>query len=431
MKNVSRFLTTLALATTFTLPAFAQTTPAQGAATATASAPTAQDAEAKAALYKKFLDNRSKKDAAGNPDPAAQKVAYEAGKEYLSKYGSDTSEGNDKIVEYIKKWVGNYEKAVREYEFTQAVKTDPAKALQMGRQTLAEQPDNFAVMVTLVQVSAENKGFSNDAANFSRQALQLVEGGKVTTLTPFKTRDEAVGYLNYTRGVALMATSPDEAVKAFLNAAQANSLYKTEPTTYFYLGNLYLDNEYKKVADDYKRLYEGKDKTPESEAMYVRLNQALDRVIDAYARAIALSTKTDPKTQEFKSKLLTTLTTIYKGRHDNSDAGLKEFIAGVTSKPLPIPGQESAPTPAPATNGTPAPGATPMAGGTQAGPTTVTTTTKTTTTTQPVNTAKPATTTPPATVKPTPKPSVPPTTLKPTSKSGTSGSKTTVGRGRQ
>src|SRR5215213_6066978 len=102
MKNALRLLSIAALATTFALPAFAQDTTGTAAA-----GPTAQEVEAKAALYKKFLDNYK-----GSPDQ--QKVAYESGREYLSKYSADTSAENAPIVKFIQNWVGKYEKAVVE-----------------------------------------------------------------------------------------------------------------------------------------------------------------------------------------------------------------------------------------------------------------------------------------------------------------------------
>ena len=52
------------------------------------------DADAKAALYKKFLDNYK-----GSPDQ--QKVAYDTGKEYLGKYGNCPDEGDKKIAQFI------------------------------------------------------------------------------------------------------------------------------------------------------------------------------------------------------------------------------------------------------------------------------------------------------------------------------------------
>ncbi len=424
MKNVSRVLASAALAATFSLAAYAQT-PAASPAT-TAAAPSAQEVQAKADKYKEFLDNRSKKLPNGQPDPAAQKVAYEAGKEYLSKYGSDTNEGNDKIVAYIQKWVTNYEKAVSDFQtssaFSDAVtaKNYP-KIFELGRPLLDKDPNNFSVLLTLAQAGFLNaqqktpdKTLFPDAVRYTKNEIQAVESGKVTSFAPFKNKDELLNYLYFGLGLNLRDSSSDEAQTYFLKAAQTEGLYKSSPGTYSYLSNLYF-KEYKKLADNYNRDFNGKEKTPESEAAYERLNQVLDRTIDAYARTVALTTQTDPQSVAFKKLTMTDLTALYKVRHNGTDTGLTELISGVLAKPVPNPSEEVIPTPTPLSTPTPATGAPPATDGTMTPP-------------------KPATpSTPPATVKPTPKPgAVPPsTTQKPVSKNTGAGSQSSVKTGRQ
>ena len=82
-------------------------TPTSGYAAAAPSS--CDDEEAKARLYQKFLDNFK-----GNVEQ--QKVAYETGKEYLSRYGSCPKESDKKVADYVRKWVAKYEEAVREWE---------------------------------------------------------------------------------------------------------------------------------------------------------------------------------------------------------------------------------------------------------------------------------------------------------------------------
>jgi len=59
-------------------------------------------------------------------------------------------------------------------------------------------------------------------------------------------------------------------------------------------------------------------------------------VIDAYARAVALAGN-NPQYQVGKAEWTKQLTTLYKFRHENSDAGLSAFIAGVLATPMPQP----------------------------------------------------------------------------------------------
>lgn len=68
-----------------------------------------EDHAAKAKLYQTFLDYH-KSNAEG------QKVAYEAGKDYITKYESCPKESDKNVAAYVRWWVGKYEEAVRIYE---------------------------------------------------------------------------------------------------------------------------------------------------------------------------------------------------------------------------------------------------------------------------------------------------------------------------
>lgn len=345
MKNVFRLLIIAALATTFALPAFAQDAAATTAAT--------QDDPAKTALYEKFVKER------GQKDPASQAAAYQTGKEYLSKYGAPEDQYNT----YVKGWVAKYEVALRDFEFNTALEKDPVKAYQLARTVLASDPDNLAIHLRLVGTGlanvAKNESLGPDLLNYARRALQLVEQGKtIDQWTPFKTRDEAVSWSNYAVGANLIKSAPEEAVTYLIKAAQSNGPAKTEPTTYSGLAVAYYNGEFKRLAAEYKAKYEGQPETPEGVALYERINQSLDRVVDAYARAHVLHTNA-----ALKKEMLDKLTAVYKTRHENSDAGLQEYIAGVMNRPLPLPGQPVAPT-TPTSTGTTAPTTTaPATGG--------------------------------------------------------------------
>lgn len=370
MKNVFRLLTIAALAVTFALPAFAQDAAAAQA-----------DDPAKTALYQKFVDLR------GKQDVDSQRAAYEAGKEYLSKYGAP----EDQYNKYVRNWVAKYEKLLRDIEFDKAVAAkDVAKAQQYGQQILAAEPDNVHVYLRLTEVGFNNaaetrtKTYAAQTVSSARRALEMIEQGKAPEKwTTFANRDEAVAGLNYMLGYFAYETSPDEAVKHLIKAAQSNSKFGKEPTTYVYLGEAYYNGEFKRLADEYKAKYEGQPETPEGVALFERVNAALDRVIDAYARAAALT----PDAAR-KKPILDRLTPFYKGRHENSDAGLQQYIAGVLNKPLPLPGQPVTPAAPTSTGATPAGNSTaPATGGNTA-----------TTTNANTTGAKPATPTP------TPKP---------------------------
>lgn len=330
MKNVLRMMLLAAVAAMFVAPAYGQDAAAQ-----TAASP--QDAQAKADLYAKFLQLIK-------GGPAEQKQASEVGKEYIGKYPTPADDADKQILDYIKNWVAKYDAAVRDFEFKEAVAKNPARAFQLGR----EQADNLDVQLALVQagfnaIAAKNTAHNAEAAQAARRALEMIEGGKTTNAyLLFASRDEAVGGLPYMIGYFVKDTNPQEAIQSLIKAAQSNSKFKTEPTTYAYLGRAYYDSEFKQLAEAYKRDYEGKEETPESRAAYERLMQSLDRVIDAFARAAAYS-----KDAAQKKAIMDQLTAFYKSRNNDSVAGLDAYVAGATSRPLPGPGQLAQPAVAP------------------------------------------------------------------------------------
>jgi uncharacterized caspase-like protein len=67
------------------------------------------DLEAKATLYRTFLDNFK-----GNPEQ--QRVAYEAGKDFVTRFGQCPEESDKKVIAYIRNWLTKYESAVREWQ---------------------------------------------------------------------------------------------------------------------------------------------------------------------------------------------------------------------------------------------------------------------------------------------------------------------------
>jgi hypothetical protein len=381
MKNLIRPLILSALAATFTVSASAQTptsspAPATGAAATTLSP---ADEAAKAALYDKWRNNR-------NGDAAAQKSAYEAGQEYLQKYGAD----NDVYVKAVQKWVTNYEKATREFEYSVALKDQKYdRAFVLGKEIIALQPERVDIPLVLgwsgyLASTKNNDSFNTEAAAYARQALQRIESGRqpmvldangkeVVSWAPFTSREDAIGGLNFALGsFATKLKKPEEAAVYFHKAAQQQTGFTgKEPSTYANLGGAYAQfAEYKKLIQDYQTLVT-KDAnaagSDEAKAILARLDPMTDRIIDAYARAIALA-GTNANYATAKADWMKRLTDFYKFRNNNADTGLNEFVASVLSKPMPSATETpSATAPAqPSTGGTNNGSATPPASTTPA-----------------------------------------------------------------
>lgn len=369
-----------ALAAAFSLPAFAQDPAASPAATGPC------EEAAKGEAYKLYYDVRK----------TDQPKAYEYGKQYLAKYESCA----DNYTSSVKKFVTAYEKAVIRSDFFKAYNSkDVAKLNALGRQLLTNDPnDAAAAMLSAVgvyqAVQAKNPAATDaDADMFVGKAIELIEGGKEPTdlegkasWLPFTSKDDALGYLTFTRAAQLeKANNNDEAVKLLMKVAQSASKSKEDPLLYGSLARLYK----KEVAPMFEKYQTFKEQTPESQLLLLNINQVVDRLIDAYARAVAYSA-----TPADKAKYMADLTELYKSRHNNTDTGLNEMIAGIKTQPLlmtqPI---TSLPAPTPtdgtaANGGQPTPMATPVANTSAPAPKPAATTT-TTATTQ----TKPATTT--------------------------------------
>jgi tetratricopeptide (TPR) repeat protein len=285
------------------------------------------DDPAKIAIYKRFVDNRMN-------NPAA---AYQAARDYLQKYQKD----KDQYTDYLSKWVMFYERDERKRKLPVLInEKNYAEAYSTGAKILADEPNYLRAQIDLgyagyLAASAKNETFNNEALDYARKAIQAIEAGKTPTeWAPFKGKDDTLAYLNYAVGFLTLKTNPNESLDALLKAARYESDIKKTPSTYYFLAVAYESGPYKTMSTSYQTLYANKPETPESKAALEKLNVVMDRIIDAYARAIAAA-GTDPKLEQSRKEWMTQLSNYYKFRHDGSDVGINEFIAAALQKPLP------------------------------------------------------------------------------------------------
>jgi hypothetical protein len=301
--------------------------------------------------------------------------AYEASKKYLA-----CSPGVDQYTTYLKQWNGLYEKAVRRETFQPLLYGDKkyTEAFAVGKQILTEDPENLRVIIDLgysgfhmATPATKNESFTADSLTYSKKAIQMIESGKVpesldgksAPWAPFKGKDDTLAYLYHGVGRMIVKSNPTEALRSLIKALQYDTDLKKEPWEYYFVAAAYETGPYPKLAEDYTKFL-GKDETPESKLALANINQIIDRMIDAYARAVAL-TGNDPKYQPQRKDWTEALSTKYKFRNNSSDAGMNELIQSVLSKPLP-------PEPTPLTTlppSTPTTSTTPASSnGTTAGP---------------------------------------------------------------
>jgi hypothetical protein len=301
-----------------------------------------------------------------------QNKAYDLAQKYLA---CPSEAGEESIRNYLKNtFVAVIDKARRTPRVSELVydKKDYAKAFELGRQVLADEPDNVRVLMDLayagyLAASSRVDTFNTDSLVYAKKAIQLLQAGSVPdTWAPYANKDEALSYLNNTVGVLTLPKNAAESLPYFLKAGQLEGKLKKQAITYVYIAEAYQSGPYDKLSADYKARFEGKDESPESKLALENVNQVIDRMIDAYARAVALAGN-EAASQASKKAWMDALTTWYKYRHNQSDVGLTDLIASVMTKPLP-------PPPTPLTTLPPAPPTTssPANGSTGAGSTALT-----------------------------------------------------------
>src|ERR1044072_9069992 len=285
------------------------------------------DDPVKIEIYKRFVDNRQ-----GNPT-----VAYQPARDYLQKYNKD----KDQYTDYLNKWVMFYERDERKRMLPGLINEKKfAEAYSTGAKILADEPNYLRAQIDLgyagyLAATAKNESFNTTALDYARKAISEIESGKTPTeWEPFKGKDDTLAYLNYAVGFLTLKTTPDAAIDSLIKAAQYESDIKKTASTYYFLAVAYESGPYKSQSAAYQTQFANKPETPESKAALEKIGVAMERIVDAYARAIATA-GTDPKTDQSRKEWLTAMSTYYKLRHGGADTGMTEFIASVLKTPLP------------------------------------------------------------------------------------------------
>lgn len=292
----------------------------------------------KTATYSKWYDNRKDN----------QDAAYEAAKEYLAVCTTE-----DQYSAALKKFVADYDKIHNNQklatDFEAAVKgKNYAEQIRLGKQLVAQpsHADNAVIYIIMAGAGLGDANLLAEASNSAKKAIELIEANKPFA-PAYQTRDQALAAMNYVVAKSMMKTSPTDAITYFIKAAKYESDLKKSPLVYNELAGAYGEGPVSKLTEDYKKFI-GQPESTESKLVLANLNQALDRQIDAYARAAALSSNAADK-----KAVMDTLTELYEFRNKTKD-GVDQLVAGVLAKPLPdapapittLPTQSSGPAPA-------------------------------------------------------------------------------------
>lgn len=191
---------------------------------------------------------------------------------------------------------------------------------------LERHPEDVATLVRLTLAGSNaaiggNSNFLKQSQQYGMKAIELMEADKkpagieAVQWTEYKTRMLPVVY----REAGVMALRLEDKAAAKARLEKAAALKTTDPTVYAVLGG-FADDDYAALVNKYKSA-----KAAESDAAFKMAQEQLDRVIEFYAQAVALS-EGKPGYKQVSDQLTPALQSYYKYRHNGSTDGLQQLI---------------------------------------------------------------------------------------------------------
>lgn len=199
-------------------------------------------------------------------------------------------------------------------------------ALKLGTDWLAKHPDDISVMRNLtILASAEaikgNNAFAAQGRDYGAKAIALLEADKMpagfdAAKWP-EYKQESLASLYRETGVIAFKTGDNaEALRLLEKAVELGT---ADAAAYFIVGDL--NNEVYELRAKESIVAAPSDKP----AATKRAEEALDKVIESYARAIAF-TEGKPDYAQANAQLRERIAPYYKYRHKNSTEGMQQLI---------------------------------------------------------------------------------------------------------
>jgi tetratricopeptide (TPR) repeat protein len=210
------------------------------------------------------------------------------------------------------------------------------EAFTKGADFLARHPESLRVLVSLLSVGTEqakkqNAKFIDQSIRYGSQAIALAEANKKpasfddASWQQFKT----VTLPSMYQSVGLLYMLKGASAEAKANYTKASQVAPSDPFNFVMIAAL-LNDEYQAAAKAYQAMAAGAPK----EAQLKKVEALLDTVIDAYARAVALS-EGNAQLAQVRQQYLQDLENYYKYRHNNSTTGMQQLIDKYKPAPKP------------------------------------------------------------------------------------------------
>ncbi len=268
--------------------------------------------------------------------PEDMAKAYPLSKDFLARFGKDDKDEN---VKRIRIFVSRY----REHEFMVALDANKIDvAFPLGKEILAEQPDNVGVLLNMAYAGYTalsgkgDKTYVDDSLGYGKKTIELMEAGTMPkAFAPFKDKEETISFMYFVVGNLMLEKDKKEAAANLYKATLFESQIKTNSAAYYLIAVCYEDLYTKFAADLKAKLDSKKISDADFTAESARVARIIDLMMDAYARAVKLGeADKNPDQPQWKQRL----TQVYKFAR-KSEAGLTEYINQVITTPMPDPGK--------------------------------------------------------------------------------------------
>jgi hypothetical protein len=200
------------------------------------------------------------------------------------------------------------------------------EAFTTGGTYLATKGDDVQVLTLLAiagteAAKAQNPKYVKESGQYGAKAIELLEGDKKPEKVDAGLWAGQKSKLpQIYQEMAIISLMQGNRSEAQVQVEKSQKLSPADPFNYVLLGSITTD-DYKKAAQDYQNMPDGKSR----DTMLQQANALVDKVIDQYAHAVALS-EGKPQYQGLHDQVLEDLTAYYKYRHNKSTDGLQKLI---------------------------------------------------------------------------------------------------------
>ena len=202
------------------------------------------------------------------------------------------------------------------------------EAFDNGASYLGSNPEDVQVLFLLAITGAElvrnqNGKYIKASQQYGAKAIELIEADKKPALMDSESWVKQKARLpELYQQMGVLALVEQNTTAAETNLEKAAKLNPADPFNYAMLGSI-TNNNYQTLALTVRSMPDSKSK----DEMIQKANTLLDKVIEQYAHAVALSSG-KPEYQALHDQVLLDLTSYYKYRHKNSDEGMQKYIDG-------------------------------------------------------------------------------------------------------